>query len=406
MKFILILLFLTNLTIQASEIRHWVTLDGRFFDAAFKQYKNGSVYYLDEKNKEVSIKLSNLSYVDRAHLMDNENVPEKDILMGAYRDPVEKVKLSSSDIKKLPSLKITGSGGSVSLEVTETPHFKIFAEKGIKIKDFAFQLERIWYLASLNNPVLRSFQENKKNAVLITESEEFHKKLLLHLSTLNPTVLFRGSNELSTTWNITMRSIRLTPEMHTSNDIRPIAFCIYLEKRDLTEQKNHIFFDAAYHRHLFNVNTSPISKEVYVGSARNIPFGLSFYTQLLYHDQLLMGFEQEGALVTGHFGSIKQWGKDLARLSKKEGLKNTIAQIFTEMSHDSTDIELTKVVASYMRFIHSSVGHQMGTVKFYALIEKSSSLPSLDEIAQCYGYKNLEEMDKAFKEFIETENYK
>ncbi len=404
-----ILIFISSLMISgAEEFRIWTSQKGPSVKAQAIKFDKDVAYLKTEKGKELKVKLEDLSQTDRQYLIDTLEA-DKDLLKeGKLAVPEKSWRKPKNFIKKLDET-LMFDGTQYYFDLYETEHFLFAAEKGIKPHALAVTAEGCWHGMAFQHLDFRDSWGTTKKLIIIPEGPEGylsvgkyeHKRLLDEGQNDEA----RRSKEM---WPLVgVGKLGLKDDLMEKYKLKKRALAFHTKRKQDFKKAWKPF-----HTHI--ISNSLIREQL-----SGMPTGKGAFALVRghsYYKEILLTRKTETHLIdkisSGDIDTKKgfkdgsAWPQILRQQVKKGKIKPRLLQTMLLTRPQDLDPESLVTMYSLSYFMQSSQKMLTSYIKLVEDVSGGGQMPSPQEWVKYFGYENVVDFEKAWKEFIISRNFK
>jgi len=383
---------------ETNSLRSWLTVDGQVSVCQFEKYAKAKVLLKDKDGKSVVIETKNLSVVDRLYLIDEQDVPEKELLEG-HKDLVEtRIKVPRELLMKKEPVTFPYDGGEITFNVIDTPHFKILSEDRLNPSEVGSYLEKLWFYQAYRNPIFESSLGGLKNTVIISSSKEFIDGLHEWSLPLRGDVSARQRKVHENNKYAGLTGLPMPRDYTLAEGLVGFSYLVRSDEVDFLNEEQ-FRFTAAYANFILRTHgLSDIFSQL-TDQGHLFVYGVGFDAEMTFHGEIGSGFSFDGQ-GAGAWGESRQWAKAITKAAKKGAFKYSLSDYHKGDQSLIPNPLFGEYVTAVSMFIRSDMSKELGTARYLKLVKTKGAQTTLEEFVSCYGYKDVAEMETALLAYI------
>jgi len=396
---------LFSVVIHAAEPREWMSRKGGSLLAELVSVRGDQVLLNTPENRQVTLKIQDLSLADRQHLVEFGGADASIIADNAPGLPEKDVRIDASTFKRLPDKLSLGDETAWTFELMETPHFLIATAGGIRARNFAETAERLWHGMAFQHMNFRKDWGDKRMLIFVVEDRGAFKALgAWAAETLTALGQPDGARRMQAVWDqIGSTSIYMPESMIRKYNLLQRAKVFNVKdasiyRRPMSPFAIHAIAGTLLAQQMGNI--SSISAEGYFSITtghsylKEIQLGGKSETQLLD----ISGTNDEITSASG-FKDGTSWAKTLRTLVRK-GTVNPKLEDMLMFSGGDLDPERLVSIYALSSYMQSDSKRLSAFARMIRRIETSNQIPEAIEIARIFGFETVEEFNADWKKFI------
>ena len=397
-------------------------IDGKIFQAEFVEVRGSSIVLANKEGKRATFPSSKLSVVDRYYLNRECAVPIEKLIDGEVSEAELDIGLRSSDFKIGESFSYDLERKRITFKSLISPHFILFYENGVRINPFAETLERLWYSHAFRTPgFVDEWGKRRKVFFYIPKGESLKKFAQYYITTFEEELSNLEKNEMTGRWESDYMKARIPVtefyrEEYQAEEYALVEACEFKNKEEYNEllhsypffKWQEMFFPGSkLPQKKTDTKSKLVSQKGYVT--------LIYANELRFHNNENRTYSQYvenglGVAVPAQ-GSVKEWGKRLAKLVKDKEARPDLKIIYNDKVSLKSGLKEEKIInaillMSFGRFLEKELPQMISRCALIDYIGEYGAFPPKEELVSLFGYKSSFEMEEAFEQFILQGNLK
>ena len=403
----------------ALEPRTWISLDGRTIDAELIKTEGDIVELKDKENRILKVPKSSLSFGDLDYLA--EYAPdEKAGSLGSKPTPPPKIPNPAKEMKFNNKLVKKDAGemklGGLAMKFYETPHFKILYSKGVDPSDTAEQAERLWHTTAFFHGSFAGKFKDRRMAIIMADGEKDFKTVgAWYGEILTAAGRTEAANLLRSEWDKgSGMGLALPAEFAESNGLLSDATLIRIKARGKqtmgAEAKGvwDSFRTFVLSKDLLGIQAGGLASFAKEGQ-------FAIFTGYSYHMEIgLTGASATGQIqkntgkdvsISASYDTGKNWAAELKRRLRKGDVKLNLTILWGSSQNDAKPDDFA-MAYSFSRFLQSTPARLTAFGKLMERISTSKQVPDPDGVAKIYGLADGPALEKAWREYVDSGDFR
>ena len=415
-EFRALLIALITISISANvvwslENRTWTDKKGRTLEGKLVKVEGEEVTILLTSGKEIEFKRELLSAADNQYLTEYGGAKPASAPAGKVGTPEKDAKIDTGSFQELKDPFIFPDT-EITFEILQTDHFLVMSD-GFKVKNIAETAERVWHGMAFQHPGFRDKWGEQRRAIFVIEEEETHKMVgEYYMNYLDANNMREESMRLAITWpKSTGSTIYLTDEIANEHGLFEAARVYKVSKDNETSFKK-VFTPFVTHTLASDMLTTQMGGTSGFGSAGRF----AITTGHAYYKEIQLAGESGTSLISAQYDSSEiqsargfqdgtSWAKELKKLVRKGTVKPNITELYSYKADTLTPEQLV-LLYSFSYYMQSDMARLAAYTKMIARVETSKQIPEAIEVAKLFGFETVEELEKAWNEFIMSSAFK
>lgn len=409
---------------SALEIRTWLTIDGKMFDAELVRPLGDQVELKDKDGRITKVAKTMLSFGDLDYIKENSPPDKSPPSLGGAKpklpNPAKEVKIDTKLFKKEAG-RFTINSRTYS--ICETPHFKVMYLKPADPMGVAELAERMWIdTASFHSTFIPKWHERKMGIVLVNDKEAYDDVGSWYADMLVAAGNRDGAEKMRLTWPQTgSGGVGMPAKQADENGIfshlRVFRNYRTMQKKDtngnIVESKDVLLKEV-----WVPFNTHVLAQDMLVTQAGTggaaskegvfaIVNGQGYYKEILLTgksetaiSQVKEGDVGKEAGSTSGFKTDRGWASETRKMMKKGGEWTPNLQELFEVKEDEAKTKDIAFSYAFARFLQSTPERLSAFNKMCQKMDVAKQVPSREEIASIYGYADAAALQKAWVDWM------
>jgi len=402
-------------------------LDGTTFKATFSQHSGRSIQLENEQGTKRGFPIDKFSIVDRHYLFKNQGISIEHLTGGNIHNAETKIKFKSSDFKKVENFHFDGELDEKKIKVVHrtktSPHFIFFYEDSIDIEPHIESMERVWYAHALRTPgFISDWGDTRKVYFYIPYGEKLNEIREYAVNNLPTDTDQHKRNHIWRNWY----------QEHIKTPVKVRSEFIQKYKTEETGQvMSYDFSDRnvrdelltsypffAWQQLFFPGEKLPqrkVKTESKLASQKGY-LCLIYGNEIRLHDNQNLTYSQfykDGlGIAIPKQGEVKVWAQELAEQVEDENVNHTVSKMIYNDQETLTSLDGDKkiiwaqLLMSFGRFMEKDIAHMIYRCDLINYIDTHDAFPDHERLCEIFHYKDTEELDSAFLEFLVNDNKK
>ncbi|HWB04822.1 MAG TPA: hypothetical protein VG796_17465 [Verrucomicrobiales bacterium] len=418
----LALLCLPARNCSALEIRTWLTIDGKMFDAELVRPLGDQVELKDKDGRLTKVAKSSLSFGDLDYIAENSPPDKTAPSLGAAKpklpNPAKEIKMDTKVFKKeAGDFKVNNR----TYRICETPHFKIMYLKPADPMGVAELAERLWIdTASFHSTFIPKWHGRKKGIILVNDKEAYddvgswYADMLVAAGQKDEAEKIRISWPQTGSGGVGMPA-KQADELGIFPSLRVFRNYRTMQKKDtngnIVESKDVLLKEVWVP---FNTNVlagDMLSMQAGHGGAASTDGVFAIIKGHAYYKEILLNGKSETGIAqvnrsskeygsTQGFQTDKSWAPEIRKMMKKGGeWTPNLPELMLTKENDAKTKDIAFAYA-FARFLQSSPAYLTNFNKMCQKMDVAKQVPSLEEIASIYGFADTNALQKAWVDWM------
>ncbi len=424
------------LTSMAAEMRTWTSIEGKTLQGIFERMDGDNVVVKGADGRSVTFPKSRLSQADIAYLKDiGADTPPKGIGFDNDTKKPEKMLIPAKEVKVDTKTFVKKKGvfifQDLNFDTVETPHFFISSlGKAASPIDAAENAERLWHEMAFYHPGFAEKWGDKRMAVFFVEKDKEYQYLGdWYIAMLKQSGNQEAARSLSQTWmQSSGGAIRMDPPTMEKYGTHSLAPIFRVKEPKLLEGVWSPFRTHVLSQRLLDFMEGGVQQFASDGDFA-ISTGFAYFKEIQLcgrTETALLGAGYEDGDKTKQskgFAKGNDWAGELKSILRKgeyvkEGSgKNAKAQkipvaelvslkrLWKLDVQRSTPADLA-LLYGLVAYMHSSQDNVKAFAELVSTIEKSSQIPSIDDMAKGFGHADAAAFETAWLEWMKSGQFK
>ncbi|MDE0836673.1 MAG: hypothetical protein OSA84_10020 [Akkermansiaceae bacterium] len=403
--FVVVLLLGASIGFSA-ESRTWTDKKGRTLEGKLMKL-DGTVAVIELKaGKEVRLDRKLLSAGDNEYLNEYGG-GEVVVPSGKVGKPEKDARIDTKTFKKLED-PFLFPGSEIALDALQTAHFLILSEGSLRPKDIAVTAERMWQGMAFQHPGFAEKWGDERRAIFVVEESthasigEWYGKYLEENDKANEAM------KLGITWPKASGSSIKVPETAIEEyNLMDMARVFRVSDSNKSTYKK-VFTPFVTHCLASDMITAQMGATSGFGAAGRF----AITTGHAYYKEIQLAGKSGTSLISAKYDSSEiqnsrgfadgtSWAKGLKKLVRKRDVVPSIEALYAYKVEELKPEELV-LTYSFSYFMQSEMARLSAYTKMIARAESSRNIPAPVELAKIFGYESVEDLEKAWTEFIRS----
>lgn len=411
--------------VRGAEPRTWISLDGRTLEAELVRRMGPEVELRDGEGRVFKLALTALSFGDQDYV--NEFAPEDKTKTLAplgsgtkpkLPNPAREAKVDTKGYKK--------DAGSFPVNnhtytVCETPHFKILYIKPTDPMEVAELAERLWLdTAFFHSTFAQKWKDRKMAVMLVNDQQAYDYVGEWYAGLIKDTGDLPASGKIKATWPKSAAGVVNLPAATAAQNgvlarmrvFRAYSTTLYEDGTTKTNPLKGMWIPFRVHclaSDMLQMQAGGVSD---IGSEGSF----AVFNGHAYYKEIALTGKSETSLLravgtnndvsgVGGFKDARSWASELRKRVKKGDAETSLSALFKK-DGDSADEVTTVLAYSFARFLQSTQDRLASFNKLCERISTSNQIPEPAEIAKFYGYADAAALEKAWTEYILSNEFR
>jgi hypothetical protein len=418
----LALLCLPARNCSALEIRTWLTIDGKMFDAELVRPLGDQVELKDKDGRLTKVAKSSLSFGDLDYIKENSPPDKTAPTLGGAKpklpNPAKDIKVDTKAFKKeAGDFKINNR----TYRVCETPHFKVMYLKPADPMGVAELAERLWVdTASFHSTFIPKWHNRKMGIIIVNDKEAYDDVGSWFADMLNAAGNKDEAEKTRITWPQTASGgvgmpAKQADEQGIFSHLRVFRGYRTMQKKDtngnIVETKDELLKGVWIPFMTNMLAADMLSIQAGSGGAASKDGVFLVINGHAYYKEILLTGRSETNLAqtkgsgkeytsSGGFQTDKSWAPEIRKMMKKGGeWTPNLPELMVTKFNDAKTKDIAFSYA-FARFLQSSPAYLSNFNKMCQKMDVAKQVPSLEEIASIYGFADTNALQKAWVDWM------
>ncbi|RYD31684.1 MAG: hypothetical protein EOP86_17390 [Verrucomicrobiaceae bacterium] len=408
-----------TLSSHALEPRLWISLEGSAIDAELVKVVGDTVELKDKDGRIIKVPKAKLSFGDLDYIEEFAPAEKSKSLTPAapakvrIPEPAKEVKLNTKTFKKdAGTFPLLEEGDA--FKVMETPHFKVLYTRAFDPGDVAEQAERLWFDLAFFHSSFAGKWKDRRKVIILADDTQYQNVGKWYATNLKNAGRNDYAEKVSATWpKSAANEVVLPADMANSQGVFPDATILRLAAKGPQGSDNGKGVWTPFRTHVIAGDLLGVQAGGVSGFAKEGQFaiftGFSFYKEISLTGKCATGLvtrdsDNQTGSASG-YANVRSWPGELKKRIRGKEVKPSLAALYVGDSSTAKPDDIALVYA-FSRYLQSTPKRLSAFNKLIEQISISHQVPDGNGLAKIYGFENSEALEKDWKAWMDSGDFR
>lgn len=400
-----------------AEERVWTSRKGADVTAQLLRVEGGEAILITPLLKTVTLKIEDLSLVDRLYLVEYGGVDPSAVTKSEVGVPEKDARDMSKTFERVKEKFVLGTDDDLQYDMLKTEHFYVITQGKIRPMDVAEVAERLWRGMAFQHVNFREDWGGRRKLIFLVEDKKAYAKLgdwyKAHLLTLEGEHMRDVAVRARMLWEeSSSQTIYMPDQIIAKLNIFGTAKAFQIG--DIKNSYTEVF--GAFPTH--SLSGTLLSE--FIGGiadyaddgAMALRIGHAYYKEikLAGHTETSLldaeVYDQDEIVKAKGFDDGTKWAKTLRELVRKGKVEPSLEKLLGWQEVKDLTPESIVLSYSFAYYLQSTPERLNSFANMIRRVQYDGAMPVSLELAKLYGFKTSKEFETDWTEFIKSQNFK
>ncbi len=400
-----------------AEERVWTSRKGADVTAQLLRVEGGEAILITPLLKTVTLKIEDLSLVDRLYLVEYGGVDPSAVTKSEVGVPEKDARDMSKTFERVKEKFVLGTDDDLQYDMLKTEHFYVITQGKIRPMDVAEVAERLWRGMAFQHVNFREDWGARRKLIFLVEDKKAYAKLgdwyKAHLLTLEGEHMRDVAVRARMLWEESSSQTIYMPDPIVAK-LNIFGTAKAFQIGDIKNSYTEVF--GAFPTH--SLSGTLLSE--FIGGiadyaedgAMALRIGHAYYKEikLAGHTETSLldaeVYDQDEIVKAKGFDDGTKWAKTLRELVRKGKVEPSLEKLLGWKEVKDLTPESIVLCYSFAYYLQSTPERLNSFANMIRRVQYDGAMPVPLELAKLYGFKTSKEFETDWTEFIKSQDFK